>query len=178
MLIERILAAQKGSQDDMLYLIEKFMPLLKRYSYRLHAEDAMSDLTLSLIEIVKCFQTTHLKCNSDGVVVNYISKSIRNAYISYLPSAIQNGSAKISWEELTDAQKPDIEYLSNEQDYLNFRELLDACPSLTEKERNILTDIYFYGYTAAELGRKLGLSKQNINQTKMRALKKLRQIKT
>lgn len=56
----------------------------------------------------------------------------------------------------------------------DFFELLDTCPKLTQKERIILTLIYFYGYTSTEIAQKRGTSKQNINQIKKRALSKLK----
>jgi len=41
-------------------------------------------------------------------------------------------------------------------------------------ERNILTDLYYWGYSSAEIARKQGTSRQNVNQIKHRALKKMR----
>ncbi|WP_420908881.1 sigma factor-like helix-turn-helix DNA-binding protein [Flintibacter muris] len=36
--------------------------------------------------------------------------------------------------------------------------------------------IYFYGYTSADIAQKFNKSKQNINQIKLRALKKLKKM--
>ena len=46
--------------------------------------------------------------------------------------------------------------------------------SLTEKETYVLEQVYYWGYTAAELAPGMGTSKQNVNQIKLRALGKLR----
>ena len=45
---------------------------------------------------------------------------------------------------------------------------------LTEKETYVLEQVYYWGYTAAELAPGMGTSKQNVNQIKLRALGKLR----
>jgi len=45
-LVDKIREAQRGNQDAMLYLIQKYMPLLNRYSKKLHQEDAYSELHL------------------------------------------------------------------------------------------------------------------------------------
>ena len=61
-----------------------------------------------------------------------------------------------------------------EREVLDFSELLDTCPELTKKERKVLTLIYLHGYTSVDIARIVHTTKQNINQVKMRALKKLR----
>lgn len=55
-----------------------------------------------------------------------------------------------------------------------FSDLVKGCPRLTEKETYVLEQVYYWGYTAAELAPGMGTSKQNVNQIKLRALGKLR----
>ena len=52
MLSEAIASAQHNNPDSLLALIEKFKPLLKKYAYKLHYEDAYYDLQLDFIQIV------------------------------------------------------------------------------------------------------------------------------
>ena len=99
---------------------------------------------------------------------------MRNAYISLLSSKDKTAEPPVSWEELTEAQRFGLEAPIREREALDFSELLDICPELTKKERRVLTLIYFHGYTSAEVARIVHSTKQNINQIKMRALKKLR----
>ena len=162
MFSERILRAQAGSQEDMLFLIQRFEPQLKHYSRRLYSEDAQSELTLRFIEIIHAMNLDALRSQGDGTIVAYLAQSVRNAYISLLSSKDKTAEPPVSWEEL------------REREALDFSELLDICPELTKKERRVLTLIYFHGYTSAEVARIVHSTKQNINQIKMRALKKLR----
>ena len=50
-----------------------------------------------------------------------------------------------------------------------FSDLVKGCPRLTEKETYVLEQVYYWGYTAAELAPGMGTSKQNVNQIKLRA---------
>ena len=173
MFSERILRAQSGSQEDMLFIIQKFEPQLKHYSRRLHSEDAQSELTLRFIETIHAMNLDSLRSQGDGTIVAYLAQSVRNAYISLLPFK-KTVEPPVSWEELTEAQLLGLVAPIREREVLDFSELLDTCPELTKKERKVLTLIYLHGYTSVDIARIVHTTKQNINQVKMRALKKLR----
>ena len=106
-------------------------------------------------------------------IVAYLAQSVRNAYISLLPFK-KTVEPPVSWEELTEAQLLGLVAPIREREVLDFSELLDTCPELTKKERKVLTLIYLHGYTSVDIARIVHTTKQNINQVKMRALKKLR----
>lgn len=55
MLDETIASAQHNNSESLLALIEKFKPLLKKYAYKLHYEDAYYDLQLDFIQIPYVF---------------------------------------------------------------------------------------------------------------------------
>ena len=159
MFSERILRAQSGSQEDMLFIIQKFEPQLKHYSRRLHSEDAQSELTLRFIETIHAMNLDSLRSQGDGTIVAYLAQTVE---------------PPVSWEELTEAQLLGLVAPIREREVLDFSELLDTCPELTKKERKVLTLIYLHGYTSVDIARIVHTTKQNINQVKMRALKKLR----
>lgn len=157
----------------MLFIIQKFEPQLKHYSRRLHSEDAQSELTLRFIETIHAMNLDSLRSQGDGTIVAYLAQSVRNAYISLLPFK-KTVEPPVSWEELTEAQLLGLVAPIREREVLDFSELLDTCPELTKKERKVLTLIYLHGYTSVDIARIVHTTKQNINQVKMRALKKLR----
>jgi RNA polymerase sigma factor (sigma-70 family) len=78
---------------------------------------------------------------------------------------------------LTDAQKfeqPDNSVGdAGEQE---FRQLLCEYPALTKKEEEVLLLSIYYEYPSAEIAKLLFSSRQNINQIKLRALKKMRDM--
>ena len=69
MIIDKIKCAQAGNQEAMLDLINKFMPLLKKYCYKLGYEDSLEDLQLEFITLIFTFKTDNLRDKSDGAVV-------------------------------------------------------------------------------------------------------------
>lgn len=81
MLAETICKAQKGDEKSTLELLTLFNRLMTRYAYLLEYEDAINDLTLDFIALLKQINTTIFEGKSDGVVVNYIAQSIRYSYI-------------------------------------------------------------------------------------------------
>ena len=52
--------------------------------------------------------------------------------------------------------------------------LFEGCSELTKKEKEVLTLIYYAGYSATEIAAAWGTSKQNVNQIKRRGLGKLK----
>lgn len=175
MLIDRIAGAKNGSQSDMLFLIEKFTPLIKHYGYKLHTEDAVNDLTYEFIKLIHNINIGKMQCNGDGAVVNYISVSLKNAYKALLRKLIEKKDDWVSWDELTEKEKYSLENDRQngnvEDDLMDF---LLGFPSLTTKEKQIIVLIYQYGYTSTEIATRLQTTKQNVNQIKLRAQKKIK----
>lgn len=177
MIKETILLAQRGNQLAMLQLIEKFTPLLSKYTYRLHHEDALNDLTLEFIELIHKISVDKLSNASDGALINYIAVSVRHSYISLLKKILSNSGVddSCSWETLSDAQQSESNRSYDELgDYQQFLDLLYTYPDLTPKERELLLWVFYYEYSSAEIAQKFSQSRQNINQIKLRAIKKIR----
>ena len=174
MFSERILRAQSGSQEDMLFIIQKFEPQLKHYSRRLHSEDAQSELTLRFIETIHAMNLDSLRSQGDGTDMRRLFSPVCTKCLHLIASIQEDGRAAGILEELTEAQLLGLVAPIREREVLDFSELLDTCPELTKKERKVLTLIYLHGYTSVDIARIVHTTKQNINQVKMRALKKLR----
>lgn len=64
----------------MLDLIRTFQQLLHKYAYKLHYEDAFSDLVISLIEVIYKIKIEDFSETGDGALVNYITQSINHTY--------------------------------------------------------------------------------------------------
>lgn len=174
MLLEQIVRAQQGGSDDMEALVEKFGPLLRKYSRKLFWEDALSDLTVAFLELIQTFPVDHLRRKEDGAIVNYIVRSVQHTYIALLRDYFSRPQEAVSLDDATEAQKLEAIAYVDKQEASAFLDLLDLCPALTERERTVLTLVFFWGYTSAEIAERFSTSKQNINQTKLRALRKMR----
>ena len=60
MLSDQIRSAQAGNCSDMLALIERFTPIIRKYGRKLDPEDGLSEMTLGFIELVHQLQIDRL----------------------------------------------------------------------------------------------------------------------
>ena len=51
-LLIKIINAQKNHEEDLLGLVNDFVPLIKKYATKMSSEDAFADLRLEFIEII------------------------------------------------------------------------------------------------------------------------------
>lgn len=120
MLSGKILEAQRGNQNCMLDLIRTFQQLLHKYAYKLHYEDAFSDLVISLIEVIYKIKIEDFSETGDGALVNYITQSINHTYFKLSKRANILSSKEQHVSDLTESQQfymenapaPEEEHLS------------------------------------------------------------------
>jgi len=175
MLAETICKAQKGDEKSTLELLTLFNRLMTRYAYLLEYEDAINDLTLDFIALLKQINTTIFEGKSDGVVVNYIAQSIRHSYIRLSKQQAKVNSNETLFEDLSEGQRYYVENANTctNNELLEITELLSG-KNLTDSERNVLIWEFCFGMTSAEIARAKSVSRQSINQIKKRAIQKLR----
>lgn len=173
MLIDLIRSAQEGNQDEMLLLIGKFSGLLKKNGRKLRYEDAENDLTADFIELIKTYQFEKLNNSSDGAIVNFLARSVYRFYLKRLQVLIEKTPSVISIEDLTPTQKDHLSVQISVENEMSVS-LLISGSQLTQKEIYVLTAIYEKGCSVSKLADLLHVSRQNVNQIKKRAEKKLR----
>ncbi len=170
MIVQEIRESQKGNQQATLNLIERFAPLLNKYARKLEPEDGFYDLQLEFLELILHLDCDKVNMQNDGALVNYLSHSIYHSHIKLLKRVITRKTPTISTEELID-QMAFQNALFQEPQTLDF----DIPPSLlTSKEQQILYEVYVEGYSAAEIARRVGSTRQNVNQVKRRGEQKLK----
>ena len=162
--------AQNNDQDAMLKLIQKFSPLLKKYGRKLVYEDAAEELVLDFIELMHSINLSQLNNHTDGALVNYISRAMYHCYVKRIAVRIDATPDIVSLEELPMEQLKLLSVDPYEDSSVSFC-FPAAC--LSTKEELVIRAVYDYGYTATSLARTLRVSKQNINQIKWCAIKKL-----
>lgn len=162
-----IQSKEQGYKNAILKLIKQFQPLIKKYSYLLYYEDSQSELTLTFIETLYKIPIDNPNFKQDQYIISYISKSIRNNYIYLLQKRNQlyYYECPINLEIMGDL------YQENVEDKLFINDLLLL---LTEREKEIINLKYFKEYSDIEISKKIGISRQAVNKTKNRALKKMR----
>lgn len=183
-LYEIVKHAQKSNEKSMEFLLEKFKPLIDKYTYYLKYEDARSDLQLEFILIIRTINLTKMQNIDDAHVFTYIAKSFYHAYIMLSKkrkhespvvfSALQTSSSIESSGEkdgmqIIDQIKAHCDtYLQLEWDFLS--------SVLTKRECQIIQLVFYFGYTTNEICKLFQVTPAAISQSKSNALKKLKQV--
>lgn len=145
----------------MMKIINKFNPLIKKYSRKLNYDGADTDLIITFIETVYKMPLTN---SNDSCIVNYINKSITNKYIflSKVNAQIKHSEKALELYNLEDKNNIYIE------DSILIRSSLDK---LSNIEKKILIEEYIKDYAETKIAKELKVSRQAVNKTKNKALK-------
>ena len=166
-------SAALGNSADVLSFVERFTPLLKKYSTLLKYEDAYYDLQLRLLELIPII-ANHPQLQYDKQISVYIKNSIKNEY--FLLGRKNAEYVRRQFNLDNDFEEKD--QIINQKgisvdDYFGV-EFSDVFSRLTPSERLAIIGTVVQGYTSAYIARQLGCTRQSINQAKRRGLNKLR----
>lgn len=169
-ILENIISYKKGNRDDILYVLEKIDPLLKKYAFKLDYEDAYFDLQLFVIESIYKIDINSILNTSDGALINYFNKSIYYEYIKLSKKKSEQNLREIYNEE----ENAYIE--SNLSVFDDYSELtIDSMvKDLTNKEQFVIKSIFYNGLSVEETARRLKQSKWNVYKLRDSALRKLK----
>lgn len=173
MLAELILEAQKGNKETMMLLINKFQPIIKKYSRLLHYEDASQDLTYFFLKLVLEFKIDD-KNKMDYQLLAYIKVAVHNHYI-YLIKKLIKKNQEVYMSSLSELQRNEMEYnlsAGKESDPIFKIYLKDI---LSPSEYKMIYYIYVQGFSSSDLARIQGITRQAVNQKKNRILKKIKE---
>ena len=169
-----ITRVQDNDTTAMLELIEQFQPLLRKYARLLKAEDAYEILVVDFLEML---HKINLKdaFMEDAALLRYFKVSVHHSYIRHSRKSVKISTNEICLSALSEVQLYEIEARSatcDRYDTIGHTRLHDV---LSDHEMKILLLTCTQNFPAAEIARQLGVSRQSVNQTKRRALKKARQ---
>lgn len=164
---------QSKDSQAMLELINKFKPIIKKYSRNFFYEDIETDLTIALLQTSQNIKLCNFNQENEGALVSYFSTVVRNTYIDAVKKSKQH-LEHISLFEKTDLDTfegpdPIKELESSIEINLLLKDL-----SLLQKE--VIIDIFIFEKSEVEISKKRNITKQAVSNTKTRALKKLREI--
>ena len=167
--------AKENDENAMLEIIEMFKPLInKKFKESYYNEDVKSELTLKLIEIVKCkINLDKMREVNNNILIKYIAKSIHNHFIHIskkdrATKILESGEYD---EEMLDSF--DLKKSLAEIGILDFITFEDLKSLLTKREFDCVYYNVFMGYTVEEISRCLHITRQACNQRKLRAFIKI-----
>ena len=71
----------ENKEEVTLSVLEKFEPLLNKYSRKTYYSDMKNDLVLFFLELIPKIPIHKDNFKQDKYIISYINKSIRNQYI-------------------------------------------------------------------------------------------------
>ncbi|WP_099191015.1 RNA polymerase sigma factor [Tepidibacter mesophilus] len=168
---ESIRALVKKSKDKdkeaLTQIINKFKGTIKKFSKQLEYEEAEIDLIIGVIETIGKIKLSNLELKNEGAITNYIYNSIKNKRTELYRKHVKGISKELEinleiTEDKTNYQLEDKIFIDN---------LLNL---LTDIQRIILVEKFLKGYSDLEISNKLHISRQAVNKSKNRALKRLK----
>lgn len=160
-LTERMLKA-KIEQDEMLYLLQQFDPLLKKHARALYYEDAYNDLQLCFMELIVRVKVEGFIGKDEKYILSYIRKSIVSFSIKLSKQKMHHRVDKLQNDDFSQG------------DFYIGLLWCDLQNLLTKDEQQFLVDLYFEDISASELAKRGQVSKQAISNKKRRILDKIR----
>lgn len=158
------------NKAELNQLINLFNPLINKYSNKTNLnfrEDFKQELKLELFILITKIANENIEFKEDKYLLNYIKKTMFNKYL-FLLKKYKNFESEIMSNE------QNISNIPYEKDFnvnLSFDEIIKI---LNEKEKMIIINHYKYDIKISKIAEKTNLSRQNINQIKLRALDKLK----
>ncbi len=158
---------KRGNRNctDEFYLntIERFKPLIKKYSKKLQYDCAETDLIITIIKILKNMPYI----NDEKAYISYIAKSVKNEYV------------RLSKKEQLTAQREvpmELEAIPGEESDMEIKiDLYQVLVFLNSNQKKVIELNYFLNYSDSEIAAKLNISRQAVNKTKRKALEVIRQ---
>ena len=165
-LVERI-----KNQDMSAFplVFDEFKKLISHYAVKLHYEDASSELTLFLIELMYNIKLSKFPDDDGDDLKRYIAVSIKNKYITLLS---QRAKSQSFGENLLEGC---CGYTEDYDDQFCFAQGMER---LNEMQKIVVIYHFVYGYSIAEIAARFNITRQAVNKTKNHALAILREALT
>lgn len=173
-LLEQIKNAQITKGAELEAILIQFRPLIFKLCGRLHYEDAQNDLEAKFINLIINLDISKFMALGDKAILSYLKKSMYNYYI-WLSKRQSNLHSICDFSNLNEYDTALVQNATalcdDDCDNLFFK---DIRKYLNEHEYNIIYLHYYLKYTIPEISQYYSCSRQSINQTKNRALTKLK----
>ena len=169
----KVVLTKNCDEEATLYIINMFEPLINKYTKLMrYDEDFRSDLILHLILLLRNMDLDRMNCANDYAIIKYISTSLYHRYIYLSSRSAHNGITDSYDDEALDTWlQPDCTFENTVNDIL-MNEAIEEL--LSEKEYACIKLTVIEGLTSTEAASRLGITRQTANESKLRALKKIR----
>jgi RNA polymerase sigma-70 factor (ECF subfamily) len=130
-------------------------------------EECVSDVFIDVLRTMDSVQTSSLQV--------YIGKTARNKAIDVCRSLTAGKNRRLPIDDVPEPQSPQ-DVPADAEDAEQRRLLFQAVKQLGEPDASIIIHKYYYGRSAIEIGRILGMNPVTVRSRCARALRKLREL--
>ena len=158
-------ACKRGDEEAFRILLEKFQPLVDKYSRYFgesEKEDAAQELRIALYEAT--LKIRNLDC--EGAIIKYLVKAVRHKFGKIYKKRIQMSGKEESLIEEFDASYEELSY----ENVIFYTDLVRKLKKCSETERIIIFEILSCGASDMQIAKRLGVSKQYVNRIKKKIL--------
>lgn len=165
-IIKIIKEIQSNDMSRFGEFYDVFSVLIRHFENKADFEDASSELSLFLLELIYSLDTDKFIPDSSEALKRYIAVSLRNRYIALSKRKAARRCEIACLEENTAST------VLNQDERLALREGLRL---LSGQQRKAVVLRHIYGFSDAEIADRLGITRQAVNRLGSRGLKTLRQ---
>lgn len=177
-ILDLIVKAQQCDNASIDKLIKMFYPLIHFYSHSTitkDIEDIESDLTLFLIELIRNkINLATIRKKDNPTLYSYLRQSIYHKFIMLSKNNNIYHKHNILFAELSEysLQKAEAENAKHDSYFLD--DFSNLKKYLTKLELQVIQRFILNRESISDIASSLNVSRQAVNQAKLRALKKLR----
>lgn len=159
---------QQNNADCFEEIYNRFLPLLKKYSNSFYdRDDAFDALAHSFILCLYQMPIENENFKQEGVIVSYISTTIRNRYYSLCKGESKAVNTTCCYEDLQ-LKSNDLE-LTDDEEIL----LISLRRYFSESEIELIKQKFFWKYKDIEIAKSYGISRQAVNKKVHKVIEKL-----
>lgn len=178
-LYNMVIMAKKGDILAVENIINLFEPAILSnikalYNYnfinKYDIEDNKQELILTIINSINVIPIENPSFYNDGCIINYINRAIKNKRLEFLNKYFKKCTIESQYEF-------DFNLIIYNENNIDSDVIVeDLVSNLNENEKNVIKNKFLLEKSDVEIGHMLNISRQAVNKTKNRALKKLRNI--
>ena len=168
--------AQRGEKSAMEELLNRFQPLFLKYGFKFGSEDVVQELKLFFLKMIIQMKLSSLRNTDDPTLIKYIQRSLSRKQIALSKAQYRLSEREIPILDYHEHLSSKLEKLLSINDIYFESEKIFALLNehLTQAEQKVLIHIILKDETVSTTAIQLGISRQAVNRTKLRAFKKLR----
>lgn len=163
---QKIQRAKNGDEECLLELLRDFQPLLRKYGFWTGFEDGFEELQVFFIALIKKFPIERFSDENEGQTVMYLRVSVRN----------RANDIRCRFFSESEQSVEDLEVAAQENEQMMWMSWEGVLKELTALQYQVIVKNIWGRESSAEIARELHISRQAVNQAKMRGLERLRDI--